>query len=198
MENSTTASFEHQYATKRATPSELGAATASRGDTTSTEPKLGGCPTIATTCARSSELPQGTSVCVPISSKPQRIGERCVLADGVIPRSYLLELHLDEIDKGRLSLESGDSPRLPMWPNIPAHQRRKCMIESHPRHVTGYLRLPQVLEIIPVSRSTWYRGIKSGRYPQPVKLGARAAGWKIESVRDCVAELERGSSLPWN
>ncbi len=72
------------------------------------------------------------------------------------------------------------------------------MMQSHPAQTAGYLRLPQVLEIIPVSRSTWYRGIKSGRYPKPVKLSVRAVGWKIEAVKNCAAELESASSPPCN
>lgn len=68
------------------------------------------------------------------------------------------------------------------------------MTQSHP--AGGFLRLPQVLEIIPVSRSTWYRGIQAGIYPEPVKLGRRAAGWKAEAIARCVAELESASNRP--
>ena len=39
------------------------------------------------------------------------------------------------------------------------------------------LRLPQVLALIPVSRSAWWAGCKSGRYPKPVKLGPRTTAW---------------------
>lgn len=41
----------------------------------------------------------------------------------------------------------------------------------------GFLRLPQVLEIIPMSKSTWWKGIKEGRFPKPVKLSARTSAW---------------------
>ena len=34
----------------------------------------------------------------------------------------------------------------------------------------AFLRLPQVLEIFPISRSSWWKGCKEGRYPQPLKL----------------------------
>jgi hypothetical protein len=55
---------------------------------------------------------------------------------------------------------------------------------------TGYLRLPQILgsikdgipPIFPVSRSSWYLGIKSGRYPKPVKIGSRSSAWAVESI----------------
>ncbi|MBC7981227.1 MAG: AlpA family phage regulatory protein [Armatimonadetes bacterium] len=51
--------------------------------------------------------------------------------------------------------------------------------EKHGNLTEGYLRLPHVLKIIPVSQSTWYRGIRSGRYPQPVKLYILAAGVEL-------------------
>ena len=48
----------------------------------------------------------------------------------------------------------------------------------------GYLRLPQVLAVIPVSRSTWYAGIRSGRYPEPTHaLGERITAWRVEDIR---------------
>jgi len=40
------------------------------------------------------------------------------------------------------------------------------------------LRLPQVLEIVPVSRSAWYAGVKKGVYPASVKIGLRATAWR--------------------
>ena len=53
----------------------------------------------------------------------------------------------------------------------------------------GFVRLEQVLEVIPVSRSTWFRGVQSGRYPKPVKLGSRASAWRVEEVRQCIEHL---------
>jgi predicted DNA-binding transcriptional regulator AlpA len=63
---------------------------------------------------------------------------------------------------------------------------------------TGFLRLPAVLKIIPVSRSSWWQGVKDGRYPQPVKLGARAVGWRIEDIRSLVADLAGTSRAKTN
>lgn len=48
--------------------------------------------------------------------------------------------------------------------------------------VTGFLRLPQVLSIYPVSKSTWWKGVAEGRYPKPVKLGERATAWRVEDI----------------
>jgi predicted DNA-binding transcriptional regulator AlpA len=47
----------------------------------------------------------------------------------------------------------------------------------------GYMRLPQVLAIFPVARSTWWSGVRDGRFPKPVKLGARCTAWRVEEIR---------------
>jgi predicted DNA-binding transcriptional regulator AlpA len=44
------------------------------------------------------------------------------------------------------------------------------------------LRLPQVLALVPVSRSTWWAGCKSGRFPKPVKLGPRTTAWRASDI----------------
>lgn len=47
----------------------------------------------------------------------------------------------------------------------------------------GYIRLKEVLAIIPVSRSTWYKGIAEGRYPKPTKrFGPRIVAWDIRDI----------------
>ena len=59
---------------------------------------------------------------------------------------------------------------------------------------TGFLRLSQIIgnpkaqppipAVIPVSKSTWWEGVKSGRYPQPVRtLGRRITAWRVEDIR---------------
>lgn len=54
---------------------------------------------------------------------------------------------------------------------------------------TGLLRVNQILRFIPISRSSWWAGVKSGRYPKPFKLSARTTVWKS---RDIMAIIERG------
>lgn len=61
---------------------------------------------------------------------------------------------------------------------------------------TGYLRLPHIVgdpaaeppipAIIPVSKSTWWAGVKAGRYPKPVKLGPRITAWRVEDIRSLI------------
>jgi prophage regulatory protein len=70
-------------------------------------------------------------------------------------------------------------------------------VAAAPRHAlpeTGYLRLRQIIgdasahppipAIIPVGKSTWWAGVKSGRYPRPIRsLGTRITAWRVEDIR---------------
>lgn len=58
---------------------------------------------------------------------------------------------------------------------------------------TGFLRLSQIIgnpkanppipAVIPVSKSTWWEGVRTGRYPQPVRtLGRRITAWRVEDI----------------
>ncbi len=51
------------------------------------------------------------------------------------------------------------------------------------------LRLPEVLKIFPVSKSTWWDGIKSGKYPQPVRLSPRTVAWRADEIRQLINSL---------
>jgi predicted DNA-binding transcriptional regulator AlpA len=59
-----------------------------------------------------------------------------------------------------------------------------------PTHLpeTGFLRQPQVLVFVPISRSTLWRRIQAGTFPVPVKLSARVTAWRAEDVRRWIAE----------
>lgn len=59
--------------------------------------------------------------------------------------------------------------------------------------VTGFVRLPQILNVIPVGRSSWWAGVKSGKYPQPVKLGENTTAWKAEDIHALIAKLSAES-----
>ena len=64
---------------------------------------------------------------------------------------------------------------------------------------TGYLRLPQINgnsraeppipAVIPVGKSTWWQGVKDGRFPKPVKLGPRTTAWRVNDIRELIEKL---------
>ncbi len=63
---------------------------------------------------------------------------------------------------------------------------------------TGFLRLSQIIgdpqakppipAIIPISKSSWWAGVKAGRYPQSVKIGPRTTAWKVGDIRKLIAD----------
>ena len=60
---------------------------------------------------------------------------------------------------------------------------------------SGFVRLPQIIgdtkrgipAVIPVSKSTWWAGVRSSRYPAPVKLGPHTTAWRVEDIRALIA-----------
>jgi predicted DNA-binding transcriptional regulator AlpA len=56
---------------------------------------------------------------------------------------------------------------------------------------TGFLRLPQVLSVIPVGKTCWLKGVRSGRFPKPIKLSARCTAWRAEDIRQLIKDLSR-------
>ncbi len=50
-------------------------------------------------------------------------------------------------------------------------------------------RLPQVLDRIPVSRSSWFAGIQTGRYPKGYSLGLRTTVWRSDEIEQLVTSL---------
>jgi predicted DNA-binding transcriptional regulator AlpA len=42
--------------------------------------------------------------------------------------------------------------------------------------------LPEVLYFFPVSKSTWWAGVKAGKYPAGIKLSERVTAWRAEDI----------------
>lgn len=52
------------------------------------------------------------------------------------------------------------------------------------------LRWPSVHRRYPVSKSTWYAGIKAGIYPAPVSLGPRSKAWRSSDIDALIADAK--------
>jgi acyl dehydratase len=69
---------------------------------------------------------------------------------------------------------------------------------------TGFLRLSQIVgnpkanppipPIIPISSSSWWAGVKNGRFPKPVKLGPRTTAWRTEDIRALIENPDTGEA----
>ena len=58
---------------------------------------------------------------------------------------------------------------------------------------TSLLRVPQVLERFPVSKSKWWAGVKEGIYPQPIRLGSRCTMWRSDDIDQLIDRISRDS-----
>lgn len=53
---------------------------------------------------------------------------------------------------------------------------------------TGFLRQPQVLAFVPISKSTLWRRIQARTFPAPLKLSPRVTVWRAEDIRRWIAQ----------
>ncbi len=60
------------------------------------------------------------------------------------------------------------------------------MLKRTPLPEAGFVRLASIIGPdgpIPISKSAWWEGVRTGRYPKPVKLGPRITAWRVEEIR---------------
>ena len=78
---------------------------------------------------------------------------------------------------------------------IPGRYRYKM----HDLPIEGFLRLKQIVgtkttpAIIPISKSSWWAGVKEGRFPQPIKLGKRTTVWRMSDIRQLVEKKSQNN-----
>ena len=61
----------------------------------------------------------------------------------------------------------------------------------------GYLRLWNIIgdkkqnipALLPISRTSFLNGVKSGKYPKPFKLGERTVAWKVQDIHDLLNQI---------
>ena len=58
----------------------------------------------------------------------------------------------------------------------------------------GFVRLRQVLQVIPVGKTSFYAGMKANPplYPKPVKIGPRTVAWRVTDIRKTLDRLGAG------
>jgi prophage regulatory protein len=62
---------------------------------------------------------------------------------------------------------------------------------------TGFVRLSQIIGdrkrgipgVLPIGRTSFLNGVKSGKYPKPVKLGERTTAWRVEDIQSLINSL---------
>lgn len=64
---------------------------------------------------------------------------------------------------------------------------------------TGFTRITHIIgdakkgvqAKIPVSRATWYAGIKSGKYPKPIRLSEGVSVWRVADIDALCHQIEQ-------
>lgn len=67
--------------------------------------------------------------------------------------------------------------------------KTKTPPKFQPLPESGFVRLPEVLALIPVGATTWWNGVKSGRYPKGIKLSERCTAWRVEEIRALIDRM---------
>ncbi len=70
---------------------------------------------------------------------------------------------------------------------------------SHHLPESGFLRIWQIIgnpkadppipALIPIGRTSFLNGVKSGKYPKPVKLGERTTAWRVSDIRALIEKM---------
>lgn len=56
---------------------------------------------------------------------------------------------------------------------------------------TGFIRLKQVLNLIPISRASWFAGVRSGLFPKGYSLGPRTTAYRAEDIRALIESFPK-------
>lgn len=70
-----------------------------------------------------------------------------------------------------------------------------------PHHLpeTGFLRVKQIVgdpkrgipPLLPIHESTWWAGVRSGKYPKSIRLGRRCTVWRVEEIRKLLESISQ-------
>jgi prophage regulatory protein len=58
------------------------------------------------------------------------------------------------------------------------------------------IRLPEVLQMVSVGKTTWYSLVKDNKAPAPKKLGPRSVAWNKQEIENWINNLPSNSEAP--
>ena len=113
--------------------------------------------------------------------RPRKELKNRTLKAGVNSRTPLQSLTSDDAGNNMTNANSGNHR------TVTAKAGALSVLPQNPD--IALWRLPTVLAHIPVSRSGWWQGVKTGRYPAPVKLSTRCVAWRSADIRALIASF---------
>jgi predicted DNA-binding transcriptional regulator AlpA len=62
----------------------------------------------------------------------------------------------------------------------------------------GFVRLKQILTVLPYGPSTWWAGVAAGRFPSPLKIGPNTTVWRVEDILELIKKLSDQQATPYS
>ena len=62
----------------------------------------------------------------------------------------------------------------------------------------GFVRVNDIIgpgKPLPMGKTTWWEGVREGRYPQPEKLAPRITVWRVEDIRALIESPQQAGDL---
>ena len=87
-------------------------------------------------------------------------------------------------------------PNITIWVAEEIRELFGDAVEYTPFPHSGYVRLNQILEVIPVSKATWYAAVQNGRFPTPQKIGPNMAVYTAKAIHALIAEIRAVQQFP--
>jgi predicted DNA-binding transcriptional regulator AlpA len=56
----------------------------------------------------------------------------------------------------------------------------------------GFLRVPKITNLLSISKSCWWKGIKDGRFPKGKKLSPQVTVWDVKDIRALIDKINNG------
>jgi predicted DNA-binding transcriptional regulator AlpA len=116
----------------------------------------------------------------------------------------LSEVEFQQLIKNAVAEVLGISSATAKAPDSESHQHvvDQSRFQPNKANPTRFLRLKQIIgdpkadppisPILPISKSSWYAGIKSGRYPAGISISPRTTIWRADEVLAIAAHQEMG------
>jgi prophage regulatory protein len=72
--------------------------------------------------------------------------------------------------------------------------RKKITYTPSPLPQEGYCRLPSVIAVLGISKTSFIDGIKAGKYPAGKLLSPRCRVWDVSTIRALLASIKQESA----
>ena len=60
--------------------------------------------------------------------------------------------------------------------------------------MSNLISLPELIKRLKISKTSIYRMIKAGKFPRPLRLGARASRWREDEIEKWIASRARATA----